>query len=174
MFPYKLRFTLPENKLGTPKQVLKLLKPNGKIAVVPHDGDASDSTTLATLTRELTFSGFVAVSQSTGDSRVIIGERPAWEVGASAPVRLSFAKKKPEANSAAVTAAANGSGSNGVSNGNGQKKTWKLALDDDVEGNGTGMEDDLVDEDALLEASAPVVKRVTESVSGERLSCFFL
>lgn len=103
---------------------------------------------------------------------MIIGERPAWEIGASAPVRLSFKKKKQETNTAVETAVnrRSSNGSNGVSNGNGQK-TWRLIMDDDSTEDGTGMKDDLVDEDALLEASAPVVKRVTESVSCMCVSC---
>ncbi|CAM9534060.1 unnamed protein product [Laminaria digitata] len=93
---------------------------------------------------------------------------------------MSFRRTKP----AAVPApAANGVG---VSNGGGGggdrsvpaaqpvKKTWTLALDDDDdeegEGVGGGMfgagggedDDDLVDEDALLEGSAPV-KRASEA-----------
>lgn len=141
--------------------------------------------------RALTFAGFVGVSFVPEDERVLQGRRAAWEAGASAPVRVSF--RKPAATAATTaTAGVNGgsaknASTNGVSNGNGvappapaAKKTWKLALDDDDDGGGgfgggggSGMfgvgaggedgEDDLVDEDALLEGSAPV-KRASELV----------
>lgn len=182
------------NRKQTIQQVLKLLKVGGKAAVVVSSaiGGGGDNTatvmttTMTTTKRELTFAGFVSVSVSSKDERIVFGERPAWAVGASAPVRLSF-KSKPQnveasklaAGVATATAAVNGNsnGTNVAANGTGsvgKKATWKLALDDDDVGGGMfgeavgdggeGEEDDLVDEDALLEASAPV-KRTTETVS---------
>lgn len=140
-------------------QVVKLLKVGGKVNVAFRGDDA------ATVKRALTFAGFLKVAPCPEDGRVLAGERAAWETGASAPVRLSFAKP------AAAAAAAVKNGSLNValaSNGNGApaKNTWKLALDDDDddEGGMGGGEDDLVDEDALLESSAPV-KRASEAVS---------
>lgn len=130
----------------------------------------------AAVKRALTFAGFLKVAPCPEDARVLTAERAAWEAGASAPVRLSFGK--PAAAAAAtstgngsVVAVKNGSQNGAVAstNGNGAppaaKKTWKLALDDDDEdGGGGGGDDDLVDEDALLESSAPV-KRASEAVS---------
>lgn len=168
-------------------QVLKLLKAGGKVNVAI----AGVGATISNSKRTLTFAGFVNVVQSSQDERVLVGVRAAWDAGASAPVRLSFAKKPKVEVPSAATSASNGSsrsggsgiaangGSNGTgggANGGGAVKTWKLALDDDDDDNDDGGgvfgagaggdddDDDLVDEDALLENSAPV-KRATESVS---------
>lgn len=162
-------------------QVQKLLKANGTIAVLRHNKYGIDEAAAATnLMRELTFAGFVTVRQSHEDSRVVLGERPAWEVGACAPVRLSFGSKKKNADSnggggAHGAAASNGNGAkhdgSGL-NGESAKKTWKLSFGDH-EGDGGEMEDDLVDEDALLEASAPIVKPATATVRcvARKFSC---
>lgn len=129
---------------------------------------ASQGDGAAAIKRALTFAGFLKVTPHAQDDRVFTGERAGWEAGASAPVRLSFAKPAAAA-PAAAAAAKNGSqngaaSSNGNGNGSAAKKTWKLALDDDEDG-GAGDDDyDLVDEDALLESSAPV-KRASEAVS---------
>lgn len=148
--------------------------------VVGMAGGADAATTLNS-NRTLTFTGFVNVAQSSQDERVLVGERAAWEAGASAPVRLSFAKKPKVEAPTAVAATSVGNGSSGsrssgtgrVANGAPAVKTWKLALDDDDDGGGgmfgaggggAGGDDDLVDEDALLENSAPV-KRPAETVS---------
>lgn len=161
-------------------QVVKLLKAGGKVNVAFRGDDAA----AAAVKRALSFAGFLKVAPCPEDSRVLTGERAAWEAGASAPVRLSFGN--PAATAAVATSNGNGSSvvasktGNGprngavASNGNGgepsAKKTWKLALEDDdddegVEGGlGGGGDDDLVDEDALLESSAPV-KRASEAVS---------
>ncbi|CAM9216807.1 unnamed protein product [Scytosiphon promiscuus] len=75
-------------------QVVKLLKPGGKVHVASSQGaggdDAGDA--LATKKRALTFAGFLKVAPCPEDGRVLSGERPTWEAGASAPVRLSFSK----------------------------------------------------------------------------------
>lgn len=126
---------------------------------VAFQGDA------AAVKRALTFAGFLRVAPCPEDARVLAGERAAWEAGASAPVRLSFGGGKPAQTSNGLrNGSRNGSQNGGgaaTSNGGGAKKTWKLALDDDEDGETGG--DDLVDEDALLESSAPV-KRATEVV----------
>lgn len=172
--------------------MVKLLKAGGKVHVAPPaslpDGSGDDAAeAFAARKRALTFAGFLKVAPCPEDDRVLSGERAAWDTGASAPVRLSF--KKPSATAAAVT---NGNGStpaakNGSQNGNGSaaaSKTWKLALDDDEDGEGGGVgsvfggpgvgdegdDDDLVDEDALLEGSAPV-KRASETVSASHVTC---
>lgn len=129
--------------------------------------------------RALTFAGFLRVAPCPEDAHVLTGERAAWEAGASAPVRLSFGGGKPaETSNGSQNGSQNGGGGVATSNGGGAKKTWKLALDDDEDGDAGG--DDLVDEDALLESSAPV-KRATEVVrewlhgggaAGGRRACF--
>lgn len=137
------------------------------------EGAKTDTTvtnvTVATVKRSLTFAGFVGVAPSKEDARVFQGQRVAWEAGASAPVRLSFAKPAANGNGAVAPPVANGVGNGIGSAKGGEKKTWKLALDDDDgdgvfgAGGGDDDDDDLVDEDALLDASAPV-KRANESV----------
>ncbi|CAN0348513.1 unnamed protein product, partial [Ectocarpus sp. 13 AM-2016] len=119
-------------------------------------GNVNLCTDAAALKRALTFAGFLNVAANPEDPRVLSGERAAWETGASAPVRLSFGASK--------------NGSRNGTNGNGPaaaataaaSKTWTLALDDDEDGAGGGEDDDLIDEDALLESSAPV-KRASET-----------
>ena len=149
------------------------------MVVSPHGTATAAATATAASKRPLTFAGFIEVAPSPEDGRVLIGKRAPWNAGASAPVRVSFRKTtKPAEAEAAAAAAGVGPGAvaaNGVSNGNGSgdrsaapavvKKTWMLALDDDEGGmfGGGGEEDDLVDEDALLESSAPV-KRASEAV----------
>lgn len=115
-----------------------------------------------TVKRALTFAGFLKVAPCAQDDRVFTGERAGWEAGASAPVRLSFVKPAATATAAAKNGAQNGVSSN--DNGSATKKTWKLALDDDEDGGEDGNDSDLVDEDALLEISAPV-KRASDAVS---------
>ena len=138
-------------------QVLKLLKARGQVNVVFESGAASTSSK-----RRLTFAGFVGVTPSTQDERVLLGQRASWEPGASAPVRLPI--RKPGAN---------------VETGNStippaEKKTWKLAIDGDDDGGvfgaGADSDDDLVDEDALLESSAPV-KRTNQVGDWATASC---
>ncbi|CAM9665568.1 unnamed protein product, partial [Ectocarpus fasciculatus] len=130
------------------------LKAGGKVNVAASSqgGEAA----AAALKRALTFAGFLKVAANPEDSCVLSGERAAWETGASAPVRLSFGASK--------------NGSRNGTNGNGSaaaaaaapSKTWKLAMDDGEEGAGGEEDDDLIDEDALLESSAPV-KRASET-----------
>ncbi|CAB1110171.1 unnamed protein product [Ectocarpus sp. CCAP 1310/34] len=138
-------------------EVVKLLKAGGNVNVAasPEGGEVAAA---AALKRALTFAGFLNVAANPEDPRVLSAERAAWETGASAPVRLSFGASK--------------NGSRNGTNGNGPppaataaaaNKTWKLALDDDEDGAGGGEDDDLIDEDALLESSAPV-KRASETV----------
>lgn len=125
--------------------------------------------------RALMFAGFVEVAVSTKNERVLVGERPKWICGASAPFRRPI--RKPENNSSAaaavtlpvkgVSAVANGDSSTPPA----EKKTWKLVMDDDdggVFGEGEGGDDDLVDEDSLLESSAPI-KRNSEQVKLQRI-----
>lgn len=145
------------------EQVLKLLKPSGKVAaVVVEDSDGVGGELVTK--RALTFAGFLSVTAYPGESRLVTGERPEWAMGASAPVRLTFRKPVTvSADSNDASDEAKGKG-NAASEDGGTSK-WKVSLDDDDVGlaNGGG-DDDLVDEDALLEASAPV-KRASEQVS---------
>eukprot|EP00752_Nemacystus_decipiens_P006675 g6002.t1 len=149
-------------------QVVKLLKAGGKVNVAFQGDDAA----AATVKRAITFAGFLKVAPCLEDGRVMTGERAAWEAGASAPVRLSFGKPAVGTGNGNGSLALKNGSRNGtvVSSGNGAPvKTWKLALDDDDDdgrgvGGGEG-EDDLVDEDALLESSAPV-KRASETEGG--------
>ncbi|CAM9501631.1 unnamed protein product [Ectocarpus sp. 4 AP-2014] len=135
--------------------VVKLLKAGGNVNVAASSqGGEADA---AALKRALTFAGFLNVAANPEDPRVLIGERAAWETGASAPVRLSFAASKNGSRNGP-----NGNGSAAVATGAAANETWKLALDDDEEGAGGGEDDDLIDEDALLESSAPV-KRASET-----------
>ncbi|CAM9594828.1 unnamed protein product [Ascophyllum nodosum] len=142
------------------EEVLKLLKARGQVNVVFESGAASTSSK-----RRLTFAGFVGVTPSTQDERVLLGQRASWEPGASAPVRLPI--RKPGAN---------------VETGNStippaEKKTWKLAIDGDDDGGvfgaGADSDDDLVDEDALLESSAPVKRtnQNADSCATKRRAC---
>lgn len=165
------------------QKVLKLLKAGGKVSVVVSPADTIAAAAAASTKRDLTFTGFIEVAPSPEDGRVLVGKRAPWDAGASAPVRVSFRKTKPAP--APAPAAANGVS---VSNGGGGgvnppvqvvqpvKKTWTLSLDDDDDdgeegggmfgaggGGGDGEDEDLVDEDALLEGSAPV-KRASEAV----------
>lgn len=121
--------------------------------------------------RALMFAGFVEVVVSSSNERVLVGERPKWICGASAPFRLPMSSPTT---AAALTLPAMGVSS--VTNGNSrappaEKKTWKLVMDDD-DGDGFGADaggdDDLVDEDSLLESSAPV-KRNSEEVKLQRV-----
>ncbi|CAN0031557.1 unnamed protein product [Pylaiella littoralis] len=142
-------------------EVSKLLKVGGKVNVaLEEDGGGA----AAVVKRALTFAGFLKVAPSAQDDRVFTGERAGWEAGASAPVRLSFGKPTATATVAAINGSQNGAAS---SNGNGSAatKTWKLGLDDDEDGGADENDDDLVDEDALLESSAPV-KRASEADDG--------
>lgn len=129
--------------------------------------------------RALTFAGFIEIAPSPEDGRVLVGKRAPWDAGASAPVRVSFRRTKPAPAPANGVSVSNGGGGGDRSVQAAQpvKKTWTLSLDDDddegEEGGGgmfgaggvgeDGEDDDLVDEDALLEGSAPV-KRVSEAV----------
>ncbi|CAN0266602.1 unnamed protein product, partial [Hapterophycus canaliculatus] len=169
-------------------QVLKLLKAGGKVHVASptslqgSSGDDAGATAdaVAATKRALTFAGFLKVAPCSEDDRVLSGERAAWDTGASAPVRLSFSKPSVAAavsngSGSTAAAAAAAAAKNDPQNGNGSaasSKTWKLALDDEEDDEGSGgrgvfgsgggdEDDDLVDEDALLESSAPV-KRASE------------
>ncbi|CBJ31697.1 conserved unknown protein [Ectocarpus siliculosus] len=136
-------------------QVVKLLKAGGNINVAASSqgGEAA----AAALKRALTFAGFLNVAANPEDPRVLSGERAAWETGASAPVRLSFGASKNDSRNGT-----NGNGPAAAATAAAANKTWKLALDDDEDGAGGGEDDDLIDEDALLESSAPV-KRASET-----------
>lgn len=127
-------------------------------------GDVEVETAATITKRALTFAGFMGVGPHVGEARVFSGKRPAWEVGASAPLRLSSRKV---ATALPVANGANGSEGDGQTSlpAQSSKATWKISLEDD-DGFGGGGDDDLVDEDALLDASAPV-KRATEKVGGE-------
>lgn len=135
---------------------MKLLKAGGNVNVAASSqGGEADA---AALKRALTFAGFLNVADNPEDPRVLSGERAAWETGASAPVRLSFGASKNGSRNGP-----NGNGSAAVATAAAASKTWKLALDDDQDGAGGAEDDDLIDEDALLESSAPV-KRASETV----------
>lgn len=130
--------------------------------------------------RALMFAGFVEIAVSTMNERVLVGERPKWKCGASATFRHPIGSPgKNLGTAAAVTLSVKGVSS--VTNGDSrappaEKKTWKLVMDDDdggVFGDDGGGDDDLVDEDSLLENSAPV-KRNSEQVKLQRvlIKCF--
>lgn len=153
----------PPAKKSRGIQVVKLLKAGGKVNVAASSqgGEAA----AAALRRALTFAGFLNVAANPEDPCVLTGERAAWETGASAPVRLSFSASK---NGSLNRPNGNGSGAAAAAT----SKTWKLALDDDEEGAGGAEDDDLIDEDALLESSAPV-KRASETVRRMRGGAVF-
>ncbi|CAM9235773.1 unnamed protein product [Choristocarpus tenellus] len=129
------------------EEVLQLLKAGGKAVVAAKNE--------CLVKPGMTLAGFMDVAEGKG---FVSGTKAMWQTGASAAVSLPSRGKAALEDPRVPMVAA----SKGADPGD-KKTTWKVALslEDDLE----GMADDLVDEDALLEASAPV-KRVTEDAGG--------